>query len=269
MTNYNNKNFEFVDNSYPTDDYGDNITEQENFTKDLCASFIKGKKNDSLKKILKFMKHDNNKAKRIFYSQINVYIANRKAEERELFIYNIILSLNYIEHNNIDDINKTLNVNIEEDECDEIIKILLKIYDHINLIGFQKDNTNNIVGKAAKDLKEENRKEIDKIQRDYISILGIFASIILAFVGGMTFSSSVLANMHQNSIYKMITVSTILGFILISLFYVLTYFILLINNFENKLKKFFKIYTDIVKILFAILSLTLIIRLIKYIFCQI
>lgn len=35
-------------------------------------------------------------------------------------------------------------------------------------------------------------KEISGIEKEYISILGIFASIVLAFVGGITFSSSVL-----------------------------------------------------------------------------
>ena len=40
------------------------------------------------------------------------------------------------------------------------------------------------------------------MQKEYITILGIFASIVLAFTGGMAFSSSILENIDKSSVYR-------------------------------------------------------------------
>ena len=41
-----------------------------------------------------------------------------------------------------------------------------------------------------------------KQQREYISILGIFAAVVLAFTGGIAFSTSVLKNINTVSVYR-------------------------------------------------------------------
>lgn len=45
---------------------------------------------------------------------------------------------------------------------------------------------------AAKQLSNRVQEKQEEMQKEYITILGIFASIVLAFTGGMVFSSSVL-----------------------------------------------------------------------------
>ena len=51
------------------------------------------------------------------------------------------------------------------------------------------------------------------MEKEYISILGIFASIVLAFVGGLTFSTSVLANIDKASIYRLVIIACIIGIV--------------------------------------------------------
>lgn len=79
-------------------------------------------------------------------------------------------------------------------------------------------------------LKEEVRDGQKKMQNEYITILGIFAAIVLAFTGGMTFSSSVLENIDKASIYRMITIVLILGLVLANLIWLLIDFLRDING---------------------------------------
>ena len=81
------------------------------------------------------------------------------------------------------------------------------------------------------------QKEIKSVEKEYISILGIFAAIVLAFVGGITFSTSVLQNISMVSIFRLLLVIDFLAFILINTIYILVKFIFTINeknaNFFN------------------------------------
>lgn len=79
-------------------------------------------------------------------------------------------------------------------------------------------------------LKDEVRDGQKKMQNEYITILGIFAAIVLAFTGGMSFSSSVLENIHKASLYRLLGISLILGFILFNLVWLLIDFLRDING---------------------------------------
>ena len=71
----------------------------------------------------------------------------------------------------------------------------------------------------------EQKEEIGRQQREYISILGIFASIVLAFTTGIAFSTSVLENINAVSVYRMIIVVLIIGLVLVNTMYGLFYYI--------------------------------------------
>ena len=68
------------------------------------------------------------------------------------------------------------------------------------------------------------------VQKEYITILGIFSSVVLAFVGGITFSSSVLQNIDAVSIYRLLMIIDLLAMVLINSIYILIKFIMHINN---------------------------------------
>lgn len=83
---------------------------------------------------------------------------------------------------------------------------------------------------------EENKLNFDdffkKQQSQYITILGIFASIVMAFVGGLTFSTSVLSHMHEVSIYRLVFVICCIGFLIFNTLFALFGFILRITEKE-------------------------------------
>lgn len=154
-----------------------------------------------------------------------------------------------------------------EDKID-IRKEIEKLYDHVNLdvarINYMKRITEETDSEISRnksllsELKEEiksldeargesiakleedsNRvkKEIrdgqSKMQSEYITILGIFASIVLAFTGGLAFSTSVLENIHLASPCRLAFVVETLAFVFINIIYILTWFIQKVHDGNN------------------------------------
>lgn len=191
---------------------------------------------------------------RHFYSDIFAVLTQLKADSK----YGDINILGQ----NIAEIQKRYKAK-NKDENGEIINIqdnIDKLYDHISLdiarIGYSdksdhellKDDTlknisSEINSLNAKIQEAENKnkkitKKINNSQKEYIAILGIFAAIVLAFTTGTTFTASVLQNITQTNIYKIILVVLIIGLILINAVYGLLYYIDRLVEFhkEPKLK---------------------------------
>lgn len=122
-----------------------------------------------------------------------------------------------------------------------------KLYDHLSLdiarMGYSDANDRKLsqgesiaeLAAQVNKLKKESEtisSQVDKVenqladlQKEHITILGIFASIVLAFTGGLAFSSSVLENLHKASIYRVVVVSLIIGLILVNILFGLFYYI--------------------------------------------
>lgn len=157
-----------------------------------------------------------NKLDRILYSEISNYVFSLEMAQRGIFATNLEKLLLYtLDENN----------NVAEDSK----KLIVKIYDHFQLALHQIENVNNIFANSIKEAKENLQKEIKSVEKEYISIQGIFAAIVLAFVGGITFSTSVLQNISMVSIFRLLLVIDFLAFILINTIYILVKFI-----FTNK-----------------------------------
>lgn len=120
------------------------------------------------------------------------------------------------------------------DENDEVHKGVKKLYDHINL-DISRINYLRGISNDSEELKnsvaEESKKsrllmeKAQKMQREYVTILGIFASIIVAFFSGVGFSSAVLSNIHKVSVYRLAFMTILLAIILFNLLVVLMNFI--------------------------------------------
>lgn len=66
-----------------------------------------------------------------------------------------------------------------------------------------------VSNKLEDDLNKNYKKlseELNKQQTQYITILGIFASIVLTFVAGLAFSTSVLSNIDKANAYRLVFV---------------------------------------------------------------
>ncbi len=137
-----------------------------------------------------------------------------------------------------------------QDESGNLIDIsdsLSKLYDHVSLdiarIRYSNSGDDRIslkpqFAEMAEKLKETERKlksmsaetdklksDLSKAQTDYIAILGIFASVVLAFVGGLTFSTSVLQNISGISIYRLLLIVSILGAVFIAIIHLMFYYV--------------------------------------------
>lgn len=131
---------------------------------------------------------------------------------------------------------------------------LNKLYDHINLeiarlhyFNTSESNTegklknltdtlNNVEDKLKK--MEATEEKIDDMQKQYITILGIFASIVITFTGGTAFSTSVLQNIANASIYRISLIVFVLAFSLTNIVYILTRFIREISKKKDEIIKY-------------------------------
>lgn len=166
------------------------------------------------------------KIERILYSEISSFIFAMESAEKGSFTTNVEKLMIY-----------ALNSGPEKisNDCS---KIIVKIYDHVQLALIQTNNAKMVLGSGLEEAKHELYKEIKSIEKEHISILGIFAAIVLAFVGGITFSTSVLQNINNVSVFRLLIVVDLLALILVNVIWLLVSFVSEIND---KRIKFFNI----------------------------
>lgn len=121
---------------------------------------------------------------------------------------------------------------------EEFYQKVKKLYDHINLdiarINYTEKLVNQINEQNSKfsdDLLRINQKA-EQMQREYVTILGIFAAIILAFVSGITFSTSVLNNIDKVSIFHLVFITLLIAAMVFNLINFLLSFLRQINHIE-------------------------------------
>lgn len=198
---------------------------------------IKNNKNKDTKKLIMYLFSDISnlqeidvllnsiisKDERVMYSLFTNYVFRNN--DRSNDIYN-----DYF-HNNI---GKLIEKYDELNEKNKI-KILLKIEDHVNLaniqFSMQKEIEKNITEELrsnVEELKKENtfvNENLEKSKKDYITILGIFAAIVITFASGMSFSSSVISNLNDVNAFLLMLVIITLGLIEANILYLLLSFI--------------------------------------------
>lgn len=81
--------------------------------------------------------------------------------------------------------------------------------------------------------EEENRGTLDAAKRDYVTILGIFASIVIAFTAGSAYTSSVLANIAAVGAYRLVFVVLLIGLVLFNLISLLLYFVAKVSGVKG------------------------------------
>lgn len=136
-----------------------------------------------------------------------------------------------------------------EENC-PYLKSLRKLFDHVSLdvarmnymtaqFGEQESRLREEVDKEVNKTKndfnsfkqnlndelENARERTDQLKREYVAILGIFASIIVTFSAGMIFDSSVLNNISSVSAYRLTGITLLIGFVTFNLLYILLTFI--------------------------------------------
>ena len=165
---------------------------------------------------------------RMLYSEITSYMYNLESYKLTSVLHNVEKLLAFT----LSEKNEGISVDCK--------KIVIKIYDHCNLISNQTNNARQIhkkgIERAKNDMERSLKKDFKSLEREYITILGIFVAIILAFVGGITFSSSVLQHMGSVSSYRLFAVIIALGDVMINALFLMMKFICALNNREFSTK---------------------------------
>ncbi|GAA7498469.1 hypothetical protein HpBHB23_00770 [Helicobacter pylori] len=189
------------------------------------------------------------------YSKITTIILNSTRDREQAFM---TLTQNI----------RTLKEIQDDKEVESIKPKLEKLYDHMNLECIRLQDFDEKMSRVKdisiklEDLNKNYKKlseELNKQQTQYITILGIFASIVLTFVGGLAFSTSVLSNIDKANAYRLVFVMAFIALFFGNILYRLFSFLSKISLSEEKKDKqenFFKKpifwFNLIVTILFVI-----------------
>ncbi|GAA7019782.1 hypothetical protein Kyoto28A_05490 [Helicobacter pylori] len=179
------------------------------------------------------------------YSKITTIILNSTRDKEQAFM---MLTQNI----------KTLKEIQDNKEVESIKPKLEKLYDHMNLECIRLQDFDEKMSRA-KDVSirldnlnknyEKLSEELNKQQTQYITILGIFASIVLTFVGGLAFSTSVLSSIDKTNAYCLVFVMAFIALFFGNILYLLFSFlskislsskIFLSEEEKDKQENFFK-----------------------------
>lgn len=182
--------------------------------------------------IQNYLEHDKDNL-RLMYSDLSNHLFSIFKNEKYEMDYNL-------------NINKLYEYAMNDaDMCGDCKRIIIKLFDHSSLVSYQITGIEKIAEEISEKVVEKNKetlmdnvKNLEKTlmdsmkdsEKQYITILGIFASIVLAFTGGIAFSTSVLSNIDKASIYRLVFVTSLLGFILFNTICVMFEFVREINN---------------------------------------
>lgn len=131
-------------------------------------------------------------------------------------------------------------------EDDELDKSLDKLYDHLSLENIRLDQLNADYNQKIANLRdmiahvEDEKKQLEdsfslkiskleneanKSKTEVVTILSIFAAIVLAFMGGISFTSSTFKGIAAVSIYRLIGVEIICGLVIFNTIATLIYLV--------------------------------------------
>lgn len=96
-----------------------------------------------------------------------------------------------------------------------------------------KETAKNAVENAVNNKMAEITQQISVTS---VTILGIFAGIVLAVVGGMFYSSSVMENLYHTNLDKLICIAALVGFIFFNLIVILFRYVERIRNSDRVLE---------------------------------
>lgn len=190
----------------------------------ICASLSKPCEGYSPAKTIESIDDYIKAGDRIIYSEITTIVYAMTPEEQGTFNSNLETLMDY-----------ALS---EESKTPKVMQdTVIRLWDHVHLAMKQDGNVKEILEKSTSEAKQSLRDELYKefkgIEKEYITILGIFASIIISFVAGITFLTSVFENMHSVGIYRLVLVILLIGFVLLNTINLLVRYIFRLNKAEN------------------------------------
>ncbi len=206
---------------------------------EICASLIRKPidyaPEDTVKLLTQYLEVvEGDTPPRLLYSEISRFIFSLDLDTRGDYVSNMDKLIIY-----------TDSLPYKEWMCKEYA---IKLYDHSQLAVYQTENASTVLQRQIEEIEQRFQKDLKNVEREYITILGIFASIVIAFFGEFAFSSSVLSNMSGVGIWRLLVVIDLLAFVLTNIIYLLVSFILKINGIKLEIfsiKKIWLIYLGV------------------------
>lgn len=165
---------------------------------------------------------------RHWYSQVSGYLGKKTPDVYSTLDSGLRLISEYGKTNHAD--------------SDEVNEGIDKLLDHICLESVRNDRMeavkcitgetkkfyNDILSLSTNIQKEAQKahKDIEHYHEQSIAILGIFAAVVLAFMGGISFTGGVLENFGTVSFFRLVITIALLGFVVINTLFVLLEFVL-------------------------------------------
>lgn len=205
----------------------DYVEEASSLMKNICKQLINESSTYNPSQTIETIEYfinSRNKNNRIQYSELSNFLFSLRQEQQRGIFNTNLQKLNEFSQGN----------RYISNDCK---KIIIKLLDHTQLVIYQIENSKSIVEEGISENIKEFKSELKNVEREYITILGIFSGIVLAFVGSLIFSTSVLQYINSISIYRLFFVIILIGLILINALYFLFAFILKINQHPLDLSK--------------------------------
>ena len=117
----------------------------------------------------------------------------------------------------------------------------------------------------AHEKQEQMKKEWNKQQREYVAILGIFAAVVITFIGGLAFSTSVLNNIDKASTEKLMIIALTIGLVLVHVIFGLFHYMDMLVNGSCTSKKLFALLISSVIIIVLMACIVYFCSYLKYI----
>lgn len=227
----------------------------------------KREKSEIYKKLEHIYYYSKEEKYRHFYSDIyaalSVIDKDPSVGNLEILSQNLeIIMNNYMPNVNADEDGNTIDISDE----------IFKLYDHANLdiarfmalkeTGDKNNAEQRRMNGLVSDIEQKYKKledtipDIRGLQKDYISILGIFASIVLSFTAGLAFSTSVFENIYKSSIYRTIIIAALVGMIFIAMIWLLMDFVRSVHGHIKRNYWYIIIPESVLAIIIIVTALT-------------
>ena len=227
----------------------------------------KREKSEIYKKLEHIYYYSKEEKYRHFYSDIyaalSVIDKDPSVGNLEILSQNLeIIMNNYMPNVNVDEDGNTIDISDE----------IFKLYDHANLdiarfmalkeTGDKNNAEQRRMNGLVSDIEQKYKKledtipDIRGLQKDYISILGIFASIVLSFTAGLAFSTSVFENIYKSSIYRTIIIAALVGMIFIAMIWLLMDFVRSVHGHIKRNYWYIIIPESVLAIIIIVTALT-------------
>lgn len=222
-----NKKDDLLEIGIVTDDRLKKISEgSRKLCEKLSISVAEFKTEEKKKEFLQDLKKYLNEYGRIIYTEITTYIFEMNEEKATTILSNIDSLVHYVYS---EEYNKWVEKEYSKEVGEKLEKIVLKLWDHINLARKQyimfhhKDED---YGKIVEEKMEGVSVKISKeMNIQLISLVAIFTALSFLVFGGISSLDNIFAGAKDIPILKLVVVGSIWGFCIMNMLFVFMFFI--------------------------------------------